>query len=178
MITSLINELLKKEGGYVNHPNDKGGETNWGITIAIARKHGYLGSMRSMPKQNAIEIYKRIYWLKPQFDKIESISPKIAQEMFDTGVNMGQKIAISFLQRSLNALNRQEKDYADLHIDHKIGPATLAALRQYARRRGSQGKDILLRAMEALQGERYIRIAEKRPKNESFLYGWLNHRIG
>jgi hypothetical protein len=37
---------------------------------------------------------------------------------------------------------------------------------------------VLLRALEALQGERYLRLAERRPGNEAFLYGWLANRIG
>ncbi len=178
MINNLIDDVLQKEGGYSNHPHDRGGETNWGITIAVARKYGYNGPMRSMPKSEAHSIYKHIYWLKPQFDKIALLAPKIAAEMFDTGVNMGVRTAISFVQRALNALNRQERDYQDLTIDKVIGPATLKALEQYLNKRGAKGELVLLRAIEALQGERYIRLAEKRSSNESFLYGWIEHRIG
>jgi len=178
MIDQLINEVLKREGGYSNHPHDRGGETNWGITIATARKHGYDGPMRTMPLAEAHSIYKRIYWLKPKFDKIAAIAPKIATEMFDTGVNMGPRTATGFVQRALNALNRQERDYKDLNVDKNIGPATLQALSAYVGKRGHKGENILLRAIEALQGERYIRLAEKRTANESFLYGWLEHRIG
>lgn len=178
MIDRLIDDVLRREGGYSNHPHDIGGETNWGITISTARQHGYNGPMRVLPKSEAHAIYKRIYWLKPQFDKIASLTPKVAEEMFDTGVNMGVGTAISFTQRALNALNRQERDYKDLQIDRVIGPATLTALRGYLRKRGAKGEIVLLRAIEALQGERYIRLAEKRSANESFLYGWLEHRIG
>lgn len=178
MIDQLINDVLQREGGYSNHPHDLGGETNWGITIGTARQHGYTGQMRTMPLSEAHSIYKRIYWLKPQFDKIATLAPKIAEEMFDTGVNMGTGTAISFVQRALNALNRQERDYHDLQIDRVIGPATLDALEGYLAKRGSKGEIVLLRAIEALQGERYIRLTEKRSSNESFLYGWLEHRIG
>lgn len=178
MIDDLIDEVIQREGGYSNHPHDRGGETNWGITIAVARKHGYDGPMRNMPKSEAHAIYKRIYWLKPKFDEIAKLAPKVAAEMFDTGVNMGTATAISFVQRALNALNRQERDYQDLMIDRAIGPATLGALMLYLRKRGPKGEIVLLRAIEALQGERYIRLAEKRGTNESFLYGWLEHRIG
>lgn len=178
MINDLIDNVIEKEGGYSNHPHDRGGETNWGITINIARKHGYDGPMRDLPRIEAHAIYKRIYWLKPQFDKIADIAPKIAIEMFDTGVNMGTGTAISFVQRALNALNRQERDYQDLNVDRVIGPATLRALQKYLHKRGPRGESVLLRAIEALQGERYIRLAEKRSSNESFLYGWIEHRIG
>lgn len=178
MIDILIDQVLQKEGGYSNHPHDRGGETNWGITINVARQNGYDGPMRSMPKNEAHIIYKRIYWLKPQFDKIAQRAPLIAAEMFDTGVNMGTGTAISFVQRALNALNRQERDYQDLVIDRAIGPATLGALEGYLKKRGPKGEAVLLRAIEALQGERYISLAERNSNNESFLFGWLEHRIG
>ena len=165
MIDTLIEEVVKREGGYSNHPDDRGGETNWGITIAVARKHGYDGAMRSMPKSEAHAIYKRIYWLKPKLDQIYEIAPRIAAEMFDTGVNMGTATAISFLQRALNALNRQERDYQDLSVDRNIGPLTLRALRQYMHKRANKGEIVLLRAIEALQGARYISLAEKRRAN-------------
>jgi len=63
--------------------------------------------------------------------------------------------------------------------DGRIGPVTLAALDGYLASRGhGRGETVLLRALEALQGERYLRLAEKRPANEAFLYGWLANRIG
>ncbi|MBS0503267.1 MAG: hypothetical protein JSS55_05580, partial [Proteobacteria bacterium] len=105
-------------------------------------------------------------------------APRIGAELLDTGVNMGPKVAATFLQRSLNALNRGAADYADIAVDGLIGPATLAALTGFLRHRGAAGEAVLLKAMEALQGERYLRLAEKRPANEAFLYGWLANRIG
>ena len=99
--------------------------------------------------------------------------------MFDTGVNMGPAVAVTFLQRALTALNRNGKDYADLTPDGRVGPTTLAALDTFLKVRGrSSGETVLLRALEALQGERYLRLAERRPANEAFLYGWLANRIG
>ena len=91
---------------------------------------------------------------------------------------MGPAVAATFLQRALTALNRRGKDYPDLTPDGKIGVMTLAALQGYMRIRGKSGETVLLRALEALQGERYLSLAERRPANESFLYGWLANRIG
>ena len=54
----------------------------------------------------------------------------------------------------------------------------MAALDGYLAARGSAGEIVLLRAMEALQGERYIALAERRPSQEAFLYGWLANRVG
>jgi hypothetical protein len=191
-IDTLIDGLIDREGGFVDHPADKGGPTCFGITLAVARVHGYAGPMRLLPRSEAVAIYRRLYWLRPRLDEIARRSPRLAAELFDTGVNMGPAVAITFLQRALTALNRNGSDYPDLTPDGRIGSATLAALDSFlARRRssspvgvgggdqqGTSGETVLLRALEALQGERYLRLAERRPANEAFLYGWLANRIG
>jgi lysozyme family protein len=86
---------------------------------------------------------------------------------------------VTFLQRALTALNRNGTDYPDLVPDGRIGDQTLHALEAFLAARGSAGGEtVLMRALEALQGERYLRLAERRPANEAFLYGWLANRIG
>jgi lysozyme family protein len=117
--------------------------------------------------------------LRPHFDEVALRTPRIAAELFDTGVNMGPAVAATFLQRALTALNRNGEDYPDLVPDGRIGPNTLAALDSFLSLRGRiSGETVLLRALEALQGERYLRLAERRPGNEAFLYGWLANRMG
>jgi lysozyme family protein len=178
-VDRLIDALIEREGGYANHPADTGGPTCFGITEAVARAHGYAGSMRQLPRQEAEAIYKRLYWLRPRFDAITARSARVAAELFDTGVNMGPAVAATFLQRALTALNRNGNDYPDLVPDGRIGNATLSTLDAFLAVRGqASGETVLLRALEALQGERYLRLAERRPANEAFLYGWLANRIG
>jgi len=178
-VDALIDALIDREGGFVNHPADKGGPTCFGITEAVARAHGYSGPMRKLPRVDAVAIYRRLYWLRPRFDEVARRSARLAAELFDTGVNMGPAVAVTFLQRALTALNRSGTDYPDLTPDGRIGPATLAALNAFLAARGkNSGETVLLRALEALQGERYLRLAERRPANEAFLYGWLANRIG
>ena len=175
----LIDGLIEREGGYVNHPADRGGPTNFGVTVAVARASGYAGAMRDMPRADAEAIYRRLYWDRPAFAGIAKLSERVAAELFDTGVNMGPAVAVTFLQRALTALNRSGTDYPDLVPDGRAGPATLAALDAFLAARGrGWGETVLLRALEALQGERYLRLAERRPANEAFLYGWLANRIG
>ncbi|MDO9363578.1 MAG: glycosyl hydrolase 108 family protein [Sphingopyxis sp.] len=174
---ALIDAVIDREGRYVNHPADRGGPTCWGITEAVAREQGYDGPMRDLPRSEAVSIYRRLYWLRPGLDKVALRAPKIAAELFDTGVNMGSATAAAFLQRALNALNRAARDYPDVAVDRAIGPRTLAALDGFLRARGAGGEIVLLRAMEALQGERYVALAERRPSQEAFLYGWLANRI-
>ena len=177
-IDSLIDEVIGREGGYSNHPADRGGPTCWGITQAVARENSYRGDMRSLPRSTAAEIYKRLYWTKPKFDQVAKVAPLIAAELFDTGINMGPAVAAGFLQRALNALNRGANDYPDVGADSQIGPRTIDALTRFLRVRGPSGEQVLLKAIEALQGERYLALAERRPANEAFLYGWLSNRIG
>ena len=178
-VDDLIDELIEREGGYANHSADRGGPTRFGITEAVARAHGYAGAMARLPREEATAIYRRLYWLRPHFDQVAERAPRIAAELFDTGANMGPAVAATFLQRALTALNRGGQDYPDLTPDGRIGPATIAALDAFLEARGIRsGETVLIRALEALQGERYLRLAEKRPANEAFLYGWLANRIG
>lgn len=58
----FFDRLIKHEGGYVNHPSDPGGETNWGITKRTALAEGYTGAMRAMTKEQARAIYKKAFW--------------------------------------------------------------------------------------------------------------------
>lgn len=176
-VDAMIETLVGKEGGYSNHPSDTGGETMWGITVAVARANGYTGPMRSMPRDTAKDIYRRKYFVLPGFDRVAEQSAAVAEELFDTGVNMGPSVASTFLQRLLNGLNRQGKDYADIGVDGDIGPATLRALKAYLAKRGKDGEKVLLKGLNALQGARYVALAEGRSANEDFLHGWLLNRL-
>lgn len=174
---ALITELLKREGGYVDHSNDPGGATNYGITERVARRHGYHGHMKDLPRQTAEDIYMVDYWERPNFSRVHSLSALIADELFDTGVNMGVSVASSFLQRALNGLNLQEKIFSDLLVDGRIGNKTMVALAKYLEYRGSEAESVMVAALNCFQGERYFVIAEGRKKSEDFLYGWLRTRV-
>lgn len=173
-----IDALIAVEGGYVNDSRDAGGETNWGVTEAVARQNGYIGTMKDMPRSVAKDIYIRRYWVLPGFDKVATISEPIAAELLDTGVNMGPTWATMFLQRSLNAFSRNGADYPMIPVDGKCGAGTLGTLQSYMRSRGrSNGEAVLLKAMNALQGARYIELTEQRTQNASFTYGWFAQRV-
>ncbi|MDJ0278724.1 glycosyl hydrolase 108 family protein [Sphingomonas sp. 2R-10] len=177
-VTRLIDDVIDREGGYVDHPADRGGPTRYGITQAVARAEGYTQAMRDLPRALAARIYRRRYWQLPAFDRIATRAPALAAELFDTGVNMGPAVAATFLQRVLNALNRQQRDWPDLTVDANIGARTLTALDTLLATRGPAAEAVLVKAINVLQGERYLRLAETRPANEAFLYGWLAQRTG
>ncbi len=173
----LVDDLLAREGGFVDHPDDRGGPTCFGITEAVARAHGYQGPMHDLPRATAIAIYREDYWRRPALDALALVSPALAAALFDAGVNMGTVAAVRLLQRALNALNRQQRDYPDVLLDGVIGRRTLEAVGTFLRRRGAAGEAVLLKALTCLRGARYIELAEARAANESFLYGWLDARV-
>ena len=177
LFDKLEGRLIGKEGGYSNHPSDRGGETMWGITADVARRYGYSGPMATMPRSTAAAIYRRRYWSEPGFDKVAERSATIAEELFDTGVNMGQAVAALFLQQALNLFNRQGKDYPDILEDGDNGPGTLRALDAFLKRRGKEGETVMVRALNSLQGARYFSITRARPANEDFAYGWFLQRV-
>ena len=176
-VNPVIEAVLKNEGAYVNHPDDPGGATHWGITEKTARSYGYSGDMRDFTRDQAYTILEKNYWYQPGFDKVNALSSVIAMELCDTGTNMGPSVAIRWLQRWLNVYNHQGKDYSDIIVDGKIGAATLKALTDFLARRGKEGEAVLLVSLNCSQGQYYLELAEGKSTNESFIYGWMMARV-
>lgn len=109
--------LIGNEGGYSNNPADPGGETMWGITARVARKHGYLGDMHYLPQPTAMAIAKAEYWDAVRGDEL---SPRLAFQLFDTCYNSGAEEAVMLLQRSLG-----------IAADGRFGPATMNAVKAF-----------------------------------------------
>lgn len=177
MIKEIIDEIIRVEGGYTNNPNDTGGATNFGITEKVARAYGYTGDMKFLPESVARDIYMQQYVIDPGFDKIAGVSAIIGAELVDTGVNCGTAVAGKFLQQALNAFNDEQKYYPDLVVDGGCGPKTLEVLKKYLAARGKDGELTMLKALNCLQGARYISITEARPANEDFCFGWIRNRV-
>lgn len=177
-IEQYLEELIKREGGYVNNPADRGGATKYGITEAVARTNGFKGNMKDLPLDVAKAIYKKQYWTAPRFDQVNILSSAVAEELLDTGVNCGINFAKPLLQRALNLLNNQGKaGYADLKVDGVYGSNTLGALKTYLAKRGKEGEKVLVRVLNIMQGQRYIEICERNKSQEQFFYGWIANRV-
>jgi len=155
-------EVLGFEDGYVDHVNDRGGETKYGIS-----KRSYPNlDIKSLTVADAKDIYYKDFW-NSEFLELSLIdNEKIAIELFDTAVNMGQKTAAKFLQEALNLMNRNQKDWADLTVDGDVGAETLKA---YKKAR----KAILLKVLNGLQFMRYVKICENDPTQENNFNGWM-----
>jgi lysozyme family protein len=113
-----IERILKHEGGYVNHPSDPGGATKYGITEAVARRHGFTEHMSRLPLAMAKDIYYKDYWLRIKGD---SFAPSVAYHLLDAAVNHGVGNSIRWLQRVLGVAD-----------DGVIGPVTITAARSFA----------------------------------------------
>jgi lysozyme family protein len=118
-----LREVLKHEGGYVDHPRDPGGHTNLGVTLATARAHdldmdgdGDVDKIdvRALKPEDVEPVYRASYWLKAKCDKLQ---PGVDLMVFDLAVNSGPGRAAKFLQECVG-----------VPADGAIGPITLAAV--------------------------------------------------
>lgn len=91
--------ILRIEGGYVDHPGDPGGPTNYGITHYTARRYGYRGSMRNIPLALVRDIYRNSYWDRCYCGTMPDHPLRFV--MFDAAVHSGPGQAIKWLQKEL-----------------------------------------------------------------------------
>lgn len=123
-------KLIKHEGGFVNHPNDPGGATNLGITLATLKGQKVdidgdgdsdINDLKKLTKVRALPVYKRAYWDTLSLDKVDS--QKVAEIIFDHGVNAGISRAAKMAQYVLKNIFRK-----DILIDGQFGPKSVEAL--------------------------------------------------
>lgn len=166
--------IYRDEGGYANDEADRGGETNFGVTIATAREAGYLGQMRDFPKHCygasvcADKVYTELYVRRPGFLPMYAIEPAVADKLVNTGINMGPPWPTSWMQVAIKVSG------VPVATDAKMGPKTVAAYRQLQAKYGKVGAcRIVLDAMIAGQTQRYLGIIKARPSQVKYRNGWL-----
>ena len=166
-IDALIDRLLVREGGFVNHPNDKGGPTNYGITIKTLSN--YLGrfanidDVKSLSQDTAREIYKNNYYYSPGINKLPV---EIQEFIFDCAVNHGPSRAIKFVQRVCN----QAGVLPTLVVDGALGDKSVKA----ARWAQNEMHQVFLEALIEERANFYKLIVANNPSQEVFIKGWLN----
>ena len=101
MFDRALQVILDSEGGYVDHPDDPGGKTRYGITERVARDHGYIGAMNVLPINTAAEIYRKSYW---DACKCEELPWPLNLYVFDAAVNQGVGAASKMLQKTLQTV--------------------------------------------------------------------------
>lgn len=177
---------LAHEGGYVNDPADRGGETYRGIS----RKHhpdwpgwervdflkptvmtGFIE--RDSVLALAVEaFYRERFWQPIGGDALTDLA--LACALFDCGVNLGVKKAVWFLQRSLNALSKNGSVSGIIEPDRRWGPATARALKAQL---AAKGGAAIIKMIDGIRTVHYLNMIERDPTQGRFAYGWLA-RVG
>ena len=143
--------ILKHEGGYVNDPDDWGGETNFGIT---KRRYPDL-DIKNLTIGEARDMYYKDFYVRMNLYYIKN--DLLALHLLDMGVNAGRKTAVKLLQGLIKGCS----------TDGQIGPITGQAV-AYA--------DIttdLVGMYKARRIERYYEVSLRR-NNKKYLKGWVN----
>ncbi len=166
-IDSIILTMVSKwEGGFSNHPADRGGPTNHGITATVYSAFiGHQASedeVRKMPLQIALAIYRSRYWRPINIDFLPELLQPI---VFDTAVNMGPNTAIRLLQQGLSDLG-----YI-LKVDGIAGATTSKIAHSAVAKFGAKP---VIDALLDLRRQRYLKIVANDPSQDAFLNGWLN----
>ena len=160
MIEYLIEDLLVREGGYVDILEDKGGPTKFGITVATLREWRGLPCsrecVRDMFKKEAVDIYRAKYWTDPKIDQL-GMSEALQGMVFDAGVNHGVSRAVKMLQDALG-----------LYADGVIGPKTIAKVAEYKNKWPK-----LAAAFMAERVEFYGAIITNDHEQAKFALGWM-----
>jgi lysozyme family protein len=169
MTTKFINSVMPTithEGGYNDIKSDKGGATNWGISLRFLKSIDedidgdglitYL-DIKKLTKDDAISLYYDNFW-KSLYEKFPD---KLAAKTFDVSVNAGSSRSHILLQRALNKLG------SNLKVDGLIGNATLSEIAKYP-------EQSIVNAFCEVQLEFYKGLVLKDASQSKFLAGWTN----
>lgn len=165
MIDRMINAVLYREGGYITHPFDKGGPTNYGITLAaLETKRGHQVTeedVRTLPVEEARAIYCDQYYRGP---KIDRLPVRIQPQLFDMAVNHGPRTAIRLLQGMLLT-----EGYGPLPVDGFIGPGTWTASETAVQIMGGRLNNSMVDARVAF----YKSLVKRQSSQKILLNSWL-----
>ena len=162
-VRQIATDIVGREGGYVNDPDDPGGATNFGVTIHTMRRLGLdldrdgrvtASDVRSLTRAQAIDIFVEHYFEKP---RISMLPPGLQATVFDMYVNAGGN-AVKILQRLLARMGKE------VAVDGAIGPQTAqAAQKAYA-----VAPKEFVDAYGIARRNYYFRLADKRPASRKY----------
>jgi len=162
-VRRMADEIVAREGGYVNDPDDPGGATNFGVTIHTMRRLGLdltgdgrvnAEDVRKISRAQAVEIFLTHYFLRP---RIAELPEALQASVFDMYVNAGSN-AVKILQRLLRQMGE------DVSIDGAIGPQTIAA----AARAFAKAPNHMADAYGIARRNYYFRLADQRPASRKY----------
>lgn len=187
---AAVADVLRSEGGFVDDPADRGGATNFGISLRFLVAEGRIDldadtrvdfdldgdgdidgqDIRRLTRGDAKYLYHRCFWRRIDAD---GLPRPIGEMLFDQGVNAGRSGAIRAFQRAVNrCLARAASAPPSIKVDGRIGARTIAAM-NWIIHWGSLGMAALVDAFRAEVRLRYRDIAARNPSQKRFLKGWL-----
>ncbi|TDE35235.1 holin-associated N-acetylmuramidase [Antarcticimicrobium sediminis] len=162
-VRQIAEEIVDREGGFVNDPDDPGGATNHGVTIHTLQRLGLdltgdglvgVADLRALSRAQAVEIFIRHYYTRP---RIAEMPGALQPALFDMYVNAGSN-AVKILQRLLRDMGYE------VAVDGVIGPQTIAAAQDAA-----QPDPVALRdAYGVARRTYYFRLADQRPASRKY----------
>lgn len=159
MIDDLIKRVIEREGGYVDHPADRGGPTKYGITLATLHEWREVpvgaSDVQALTMEEAAIIYKSRYFMKPGLDAVTD--PEVQELLFDYAVNSGPGAAVRALQTAIGVT-----------ADGSFGPVSKAALAQII------NMPALFYRLKAERYESLLRYIGRDPSQAVFAAGWSN----
>jgi lysozyme family protein len=157
-------DVIGVEGGFSNHKDDRGGATNFGITIKTLsnwrNRRCTVQDVKDLKIDEAKRIYKTFYWNPMKLDAVPHLL--IQTLLFDQGVNRGTGTAVRELQAVISQMTGQ-----NLKLDGDLGKNTLLAMASLDQL--ELAKEYVFDAQDD-----YISIMKKDPKQISFIAGWIN----
>ncbi|TVR95612.1 MAG: hypothetical protein EA406_13620 [Rhodospirillales bacterium] len=159
-IDTLIDGIIRREGGYVNHPADRGGPTKYGITAATLSAHRGLvmlaaaSEVQALTLEEAREIYRHQYVSRPRFHQIND--QRLQEAVVDFGVHSGPSVAARALQQA-----------AGVNDDGIVGPVTLRAV-------NAADPEVLALRVNLFRALFLMRLIGRNNSQAVFARGWAN----
>lgn len=188
--SAAVREVLHTEGGFADDPKDRGGTTNFGISLRFLASEGVFDEdgdgkadfdldmdgdidgrdIRQLTRGDAVWLYHRCFWTRYECD---SFARPIGEMLFDQAVNGGGGAARKILQRAVNqCLHDAGSGVLAVEVDGRLGAETRLAI-DWILQRPAAGMPALIVAFRHQVRERYRAIVAKNPGQQRFLRGWL-----
>lgn len=162
-VRQIATEIVAREGGFVNDPDDPGGATNFGVTIHTMRNLGLdldrdgsisVSDVRALTRDQAIEIFEKHYFEKPLIAMLPHV---LHATVFDMYVNAGSN-AVKLLQRLVRDMGH------NVVVDGVLGPKTIGAVQAAF----LSAPDHLVDAYGIARRNYYFRIADRRAASRKY----------
>lgn len=162
-----IEYVLENEGGFSNHPHDRGGATKFGISSVILsaflQRAATIDDVQELDEDRAYEIYEKYFWEPLKLKEVPN--QFVATAIFDVAVNMGVPQAVKLTQSALNDLMDPSHRISVVAVDGIMGPETLQQI-------NAANPEVFIKIFRVKLLSKYSDIVARIPEQRVFLSGW------